>query len=98
MIIKLGYSFVGYQAQDVDVTIGTGESVKLDVQLQLLTETLNEVEIVANKRDLGKEVMSNVRNARRDYLKALESYTCETYIKTSLEKMLVRPTSKDFFG
>ncbi len=86
------YSFVGYETVEKQVTIGSSPTI-LDVILKESSNALKQVEIVANTKDRAKEIMKLVRDNRRDYLTAIENYTCTTYLKTSLEKESINPTS-----
>lgn len=91
----LVYSFIGYEAQEIDIELKANQPSKLDVQLQIGTTQLHEVEIVANTRDRAKEIMKEVRDNRKYYLSRVASYECDTYMKTSLEKQLMRPGKND---
>lgn len=77
------YSFVGYVTEYRNVTIDKS-SVTLDIQLTSMS--LNEVEIVADTKDRAKSIMKKVRDNRKFYLDQIDSYSCKTYLKTSLEK------------
>jgi hypothetical protein len=47
---------------------------------------LGTVEIYADKKDIAKEVIGHVIDNKKNLGRAYETYQCETYIKTSLEK------------
>lgn len=78
------FSFVGFEDLEQEVTVGEGETVTLNVKLSRGTNTLNTAEIVSDTRDFAKEIMTKVRDRRREYLNAVETYACSTYYKTSL--------------
>lgn len=80
------FRFIGYKTQEHQVTISENKPTTLNIKLQESAETLNEVDIVANKKDLAKEIMSNVREKRKFYLSQIKSYQCDTYFRTSLER------------
>lgn len=87
----LVFSYLGYESSEHTITLTAGKVQRLDVQLKEQSTQLREFEIVANTRDLGKEIMRKVRDNRRKYLTSYEGYKCETYLKTSMEKNLARP-------
>ncbi|MCB0760868.1 MAG: carboxypeptidase-like regulatory domain-containing protein [Flavobacteriales bacterium] len=89
------FSFIGYTNQEYEVVISSGKPVKLDVQMFPETSTLYAAEVVADTRDRGEEIMKNVRDKRKYYFDRVGEYACETYMKTSLEKELMRPSKKD---
>lgn len=91
----LVFSFLGYKTEEHTVVMKKGVPVVLNVALEESSTALREFEIVANTKDLAKEIMGKVRDKRRDYLTAFNGYRCETYIKTSLEKILARPSKSD---
>jgi hypothetical protein len=89
------FSFIGYVNQEFEVTILPKEPIRMDLSLSVETNTLFAAEVVANTTDMAKEIMENVRDKRKYYLDRVSEYSCETYLKTSLEKELMRPSKKD---
>lgn len=89
------FSFIGYVNQEIEVTILPKEPVRRNLSLSVETNTLLAAEVVANTRDRGEEIMSNVRDKRKYYLNRVSEYSCETYLKTSLAKELMRPNKND---
>lgn len=78
------FSFVGYEDLEKTVTVGEGETVTLNITMNPGTNTLSTAEVVSDTRDFAKEIMSRVRERRRTYLDAIDTYACSTYYKSSL--------------
>jgi hypothetical protein len=89
------FSFIGYESQEQRIELLKRKPLTLDVTLKETSTNLMEVEIVANTKDRAKEIMKNVRDQRRFYLQQVATFQCNTYLKTSLEKELVKPRKKD---
>ncbi len=76
-------SMLGYVTIEKEVVVPrTGASV--ETVLQNSVTQLNEALIVADTRDLAKEIMQNVRDKRRIYLGSLDKYNCRIDRKLSL--------------
>jgi hypothetical protein len=90
----IAFSFVGYETVEEQIDMGQ-EPIKLIVMLKTSATLLNDVEIVADTRDRAKQIMKQVRNKRGFYLGQVDNYECKTYLKTSLEKELVKPKKSD---
>ncbi|MBL4623873.1 MAG: carboxypeptidase-like regulatory domain-containing protein [Flavobacteriales bacterium] len=88
------FSFVGYETIEELIEMGN-EPIKLIVTLKQSATLLNDVEIVADTRDRAKQIMKQVRDKRSYYLGQVENYECKTYLKTSLEKELIKPKKSD---
>lgn len=82
----LVFSYMGYETYETEVMIADGQHVKLNVVMRAKTIAAKEVEIIAYKKDKAKEIMKNVRGMRKFYLGKVETYSCKTYLITSLEK------------
>jgi hypothetical protein len=80
------FSFVGYLPQEFQVDISRTSNQNLNVVLKEDNTSLGEITIYADTRDRAKEIMREVRKMRPEYLKAIEFYTCTTYLKTALDK------------
>ncbi|MBT3422107.1 MAG: carboxypeptidase-like regulatory domain-containing protein [Bacteroidetes bacterium] len=89
------YSFVGYESLEKDIIINEKEAVKLNVVLKEASHELTEFEVVVKKEDRSKEILKNVRENRKYYLSQVNSYSCKSYQKTSLEKELIKIKAKD---
>ncbi|MBT6438270.1 MAG: carboxypeptidase-like regulatory domain-containing protein, partial [Flavobacteriales bacterium] len=88
------FSFVGYETVEEKIVI-ENEPIKLIVTLKRGATLLNNVEIVADTRGRAKQIMKQVREKSRFYLDQVDNYECKTYLKTSLEKELVKPKKSD---
>ncbi len=82
----LVYSFVGCKVVEKTISIRKNEHLKIDVQLEDTDKLLNEIEIVADKRDRAKSILAKARQHRTSYLKNIKNYVADTYVKTSLQK------------
>ncbi|MEO9532046.1 MAG: DUF5686 family protein [Crocinitomicaceae bacterium] len=83
--IVISFSMLGF-ADRVD-TIDVDKTIN-EVEITLFEEatSLNMVEIYADKRDIAKEVMKAVIDNKKNMQRQYETYQCNTYIKTTLEK------------
>ena len=83
------YSYVGYIPAELHIILSSkGKTVNLT-----LTESatsLGEIEIVSNTKNKAKEIMARVRKNRKIYLNSIKNYSCNTYMKTSLEKRQIK--------
>lgn len=81
----ISFSMLGFESKTDTISVDK-PTTDLNVVLVEESTSLSTVEIYADKKDIAKEVMkaviANKKNLKRQY----ESYTCETYIKTTLEK------------
>ncbi len=82
----LVYNYLGHKPVEKNVEIKSNERLTIDVVLEKSDLQINEVEIVANKRDKAKKIMESVRENRKNYLKSVVDYSCDIYVKTSIEK------------
>jgi predicted transcriptional regulator len=80
------YSFVGYVPQEIHVEVTRTSQHVQNIVLKEDNASLGEITIYADTRDRAKEIMREVRKMRPEYLKAVEFYTCTTYLKTALDK------------
>ncbi|HCB63198.1 MAG: hypothetical protein A2W93_11495 [Bacteroidetes bacterium GWF2_43_63] len=79
----LTISMLGYVTIEKELVVPrTGTS--FEAVLQNAVTQLNEALIVADTRDLGKEIMQKVRDKRRLYLGSLDKYQCRIDRKLSL--------------
>ncbi len=83
IIIK--YQMISFETR-IDTLILTGAQTIHNVTLTEEAQALGTIEIYAEKRDIAKEVMQQVIDNKKNIQNQFESYQCETYIKTSLEK------------
>ncbi len=80
------YNFIGYEPVEKNINIKKGERLTINVTLPKSAIQINEIEIVANKFDKAKKIMSKVRKKRKIYQNAIKNYECKIYVKTSIEK------------
>lgn len=79
------YSMLGFQTL-VD-TVLVDEQINIhDVQMVETSTELNTIEIYADKKDIAKQVIKNVIDNKKNMRRQYETYQCNTYIKTGLEK------------
>lgn len=84
----LVFSQMGYEKQEIPVLISAEKALVLDVIMRSSSKLMNTFEVTAKgDRDRGKEIMKLVIAHRDDYYDKVENYKCNTYQKTSLEKI-----------
>lgn len=81
---KVVFQTVGYDKQVVPITIA-GKSRVQDVTMSAGID-LAEVTINADAKDPAYAIIKQAIKARKKYLKQWEAYSCNTYIKASLDK------------
>lgn len=86
----LVFSIMGYSTQEKEVVVKAGGANVETILSQSVTQ-LNEALIVADTRDLAKEIMQEVRRKRKQYADGITDYTCGVYRKLSL--LRVEPKS-----
>jgi len=79
------FSFVGYVTYEQDVRISGNRNIQLDATLQTLDKVLNEVLISADQKELARSIMRNLRNNRKNFLDAIQTFETEYYRKASLQ-------------
>lgn len=89
------FSYVGFQSLEKEVVIHDNKAVLFNVILKESIHQLDEFEVVIKKEDRSKEILKNAREKRKYYLEQVNSYSCKTYQKTSLEKELIKLKAKD---
>jgi len=81
--VVLIFSMLGYSSIEKEVFISRNDIVDETILENSITE-LNEALVVANTRDLAKEIMRQVRENRRIYLNNSNTYVCNVSRKLSL--------------
>ena len=81
----ISFNMVGFSDSTVKINIDS-KYTQLDIQLKETTQELETVEIYADKVDIAKKVIKESNAVKKKWRKSVEQYTCNTYIKTSLEK------------
>lgn len=85
--VILQFRMLGFEELVDTVIFEKGMSTVTNNVLLLTQSTdLETVEIYADKRDIAKEVISNVIDKKKEFRKSYNNFQCETYVKTSLEK------------
>ena len=82
----LVYSFIGYKSVEKQIAVSAKSSLIIDVVLEPLAASLNEVEIFASTKDKANSIIESARKNRKIYYNNLSNYSCKTYSKTSIEK------------
>ncbi|HET6992219.1 MAG TPA: DUF5686 family protein, partial [Bacteroidia bacterium] len=86
----LVFSQIGLQPQEHAVTITDDKPLILNVTMKTATKELSTFEVKATgDRQMGKEIMHHVIDARSDYWNRVQNYQCNTYQKSSLEKFAI---------
>ncbi len=80
------YSYMGHKSAERQIELKKGQKLRLNVNLPKTDVQIHEVEIVANKKNKAKSILSKVRRNRRKYLNSVKDYECSIYAKTSIEK------------
>lgn len=81
----LTFSMLGFEKRS-DTIVVTEKLTYHETVLYEKTTSLGAVEIYADKKDIAKEVIGHVIDNKKNLGRAYETYQCETYTKTSLEK------------
>ena len=76
------FSSVGYLPQEIPVVVGDRESV-VNVKMQVSDVELDQILVKAKKKDAAYEIIQKVTENRDNYLKAIESYRCNLYIRAA---------------
>jgi hypothetical protein len=84
----LVFSQTGLEAQEHSVTITGEKVVQLDITMRSSSRLMATFEVVAKgDRDKGKEIMKKVIDQRSEYWDKVQNYKCNTYQKSSLERV-----------
>ncbi|MBI3509580.1 MAG: carboxypeptidase-like regulatory domain-containing protein [Bacteroidetes bacterium] len=85
----LVFSQLGFVSQEKNIVISDDHASEVNVVMNSDVRVLNEAQITAKgDRDKGKEIMKEVIAHRDDYWNRVQNYKCDTYQKSSLEKIL----------
>ena len=82
----LVFSFIGYKTVEKKIILKKNQRITLNVTLEQNSTSLNEIEVVANKEDKAKRILTKTRANRKIYLNSYKNYKCNTYLKTTIEK------------
>ncbi|HTL82226.1 MAG TPA: DUF5686 and carboxypeptidase regulatory-like domain-containing protein [Bacteroidia bacterium] len=87
----LVFSAVSYTSVEKTVIVGDNDVQVIDVTLPSASRTMATFVVTAKgDRDRGKEIMKLVIDHREQYLDKIQNYKCNTYQKTSLERILIK--------
>lgn len=81
----LTFSMLGFEKKS-DTIVVTEKLTYHETTLIEKSTELGTVEIYADKKDIAKEVIGHVIDNKKNLGKHFDTYQCNTYIKTSLEK------------
>lgn len=76
--------YVGYARQEKKIRVGN-ENIQLDFKLQPQQLKLSDVVVTSGGEDPAYAIIRNAIKKREEYRTALDSFTCEAYIKTLLK-------------
>ena len=79
------YSMLGFEPFVDTIVISEKVTINNITLIEKSTE-LGTVEVYAEKRDIAKEVIGKVIDNKKNIRSSFDTYQCNTYIKTSLEK------------
>lgn len=80
---RIVFQFVGYEKHTEEVRV-KNESVVIDVVLQLENVTLPNVTVTDDDRDPAYAIIEAAQDMRKYYLKKMDSYSGQVYIKGTL--------------
>jgi hypothetical protein len=81
------FKMMGYNTIEKEIIIDDPGQFKFDTALSVSAKLLNEAVVTSDTRDLGKSIMQNVRDKRKDYLDSVQNYQCKMYRRISLENL-----------
>ena len=91
------YSYLGYKTIEKQVSI-KGSNISLDVQMLESETELSEIEVKISKRDYAFEIISKAIKARDQNRNQFHNYTCNAYVKASLEKESIKLKKDTIIG
>jgi len=81
------FKMMGYNTIEKELFINGKAQFKFDTVFSINAKLLNEAIVTSNTRDLGKSIIQNVKDKRKDYLDSVRNYQCITYRRISLENI-----------
>lgn len=93
-IYRIHFQMLGHRDTTLEVNISQRITI-LDVVLPEIVQELGTVEVVVEKSNLAHEIIKHVQENRKNLMEQYESYTCSTYLKTSLEKAKRKTADSD---
>ncbi|MBI3133213.1 MAG: carboxypeptidase-like regulatory domain-containing protein [Bacteroidetes bacterium] len=73
----------------------TGKITELNIVLVENVHELGSVEVVTKKENVANGIIRHVQDNRKNFALQFDNYTCNTYLKTSLQKEKIRPDDED---
>jgi len=83
VIVKM----MGFNTIEKELFVNGNVQLKFDTILSMSSKLLNEAVITSDVRSLGKMIIQNVKDKRKDYLDSLQNFECTIYRKISLENV-----------
>ncbi|MCI4671961.1 MAG: DUF5686 family protein [Bacteroidia bacterium] len=80
----LVFQHISYKKKSIEVEVLDNEV--LNVSMEFIDIQIEEVEISAGKKDPAYAIMKSVIESKKEYVYQFDTYTCETYIKATLER------------
>lgn len=80
---------LGFEKKTIQVVINNKNEI-LNVQLTASTTTLSAIEITAEKEDPAYAIIRKAIKEKNKYTYISEEYTCNAYLKSSLEKEFIK--------
>jgi hypothetical protein len=81
------FKMMGFNTIEKELEIFGNKQFEFDTTLSINAKLLNEAVISADKRSLGKSIIQNVRDKRKDYLDSVKNFQCKIYRRISLENL-----------
>lgn len=76
------FSLIGYKTKEQKVIVRKNGSV-LNIILETNAKSINEVKIIANKKDKAEEYIKNVIKNKEENLSKINTFSCNAYIKAT---------------
>jgi len=83
----IAFRMIGMKDTTVQLSIQNKITI-LNISMTEFSKELETVEVSSKKVDVARNVIQNVQKNRKNMAQQFENYTCNTYLKTGLEKEL----------
>jgi len=81
----LVFSYMGYNTAEHQIIISDNKPLIFNVSLSMASYLTEEILISPDKRDITKRIVQNARDRRRENFEAIQKYSCNTYLISTLE-------------
>ena len=81
------FKMMGFNTIEKELIIYNNTWLKFDTTFSINTQMLNEAVITSDIRSLGKSIIQNVKDKRKDYIDSVRNYECTIYRRISLENV-----------